>query len=185
MSRLTNFLDNAHILKFPGFRQTFEWNCGTTALNMVLAYYGYDVTESCIIKMSGANDKEGTPIEGMKKVAKSYGIQIKEGKLSTSEIRDNIDKGYPSILLIQAWTKKIDPDWKNEWDQGHYTVVIGYDKNRLIFADPISIKRVFLSDGSLNSRWHGFDDDGKKISKWGMICKGTPSYDFQNIEEMG
>ena len=186
MGRLRNFLSNTKLLDFPGFRQTYKWNCGTTSLNMVLAYYGNDINEVELIKTSEANKEIGTPIEGLKKAAKGHGLKFKEDyNMTTDDLRKNVDAGHPTLIMIQTWSKLDNPDWKNEWDQGHYTVCIGYDEKKLIFADPISITRVFLSDSGLNSRWHGFGDDGKKIGKWGLTFTNTPKYDKNDIEEMG
>jgi uncharacterized protein len=186
MSRLNSFLDNSIILPFPGFRQTFNWNCGTTSLNMILAFYGHDVNEDELIKISGANKKEGTPIEGLKIASKKYGLRFKEDfTMSTKDLRDNIDNGFPSLIMIQAWSLLDNPDWDNEWGQGHYIVNIGYTKDKFIFADPMSIKRVYVTESGLNSRWHGHDDNGKKIGKWGLTFLNKSKYMVNDIEEMG
>jgi len=185
MSRLERYLKTAKVLQFPGFRQNYEWSCGSTAMNMVLAYFGNDVNEKEIMDIAGSNSEIGTPIEGLKKVAKKYNIKFEEGHFNIGKLKEFIDNGWPILLMIQAWTKSDNPNWKNEWDQGHYTVCIGYDEKRLYFADPISIKRVFLSYSGLNSRWHGWDDNGKKIQKWGMVFMEKSKYDYDDVEEMG
>jgi ABC-type bacteriocin/lantibiotic exporter with double-glycine peptidase domain len=87
--------------------------------------------------------------------------------------------------MIQAWTREDNPDWENEWDQGHYTVCIGYDKNRLFFSDPANIKKTWLSNGDLNSRWHGWDDNGKRIGHWGLLFLNKSKYSHDEVEEMG
>ena len=185
MSRLQKYLKNSKILDFPGFRQTYEWNCGTTALNMVLAYFGNDINEVELIKATGSNKETGTPIEGIKKAAKQYGLKFKEGSFTTEDLKEHIDKGWPTLIMIQAWSRQDNPDWKNEWDQGHYVDCVGYDEKRLYFADPMAIKRVFLTDSALNGRWHGWDDNGKKIRKWGIVFTNKSSYSYEDLEEMG
>lgn len=193
MARLENFLKYSKILDFPRFRQAFEWNCGSTALSMVLAYAGHDIAEHKIMDEVAKYTKKGTeeglresgvPIEGLKAVAKKYGLKFKEGTLSITDLKENINKGWPTILLVQAWSWSDNPDWKNEWDHGHYTVFIGYDNKKVYFADPASAKTVYETEGGLMSRWHGWDDNDKKISRWGMTFMVAPKYSKDEVEEM-
>jgi ABC-type bacteriocin/lantibiotic exporter with double-glycine peptidase domain len=184
MARLQKFLENTKLLEFPGFRQTYDWNCGTTALNMILAFYGHDVNEIEIMDMANIDSSTGASIEGLKKVAKHYGLKFREGHFTCDDLRKHIDNGWPTLIMIQAWSRIDNPDWINEWDQGHYTVNIGYSDEKLIFADPISIKRVFLTEGGLNSRWHGWDDNGHKLNHWGMVFTNKSKYSYEDIEEM-
>lgn len=186
MARLENYIKNSKVLEFPLFRQTFGWDCGTTALNMVLAFYGHDENAEVIIRATGAKPEAGTPIEGIKKAAKKYGLKFREDyNLSIDDLKKSIDDGKPVLIMIQAWTREDNPDWENEWDQGHYTVCIGYDKNRLFFSDPANIKKTWLSNGDLNSRWHGWDDNGKKVGHWGLVFLNKSKYSHDEVEEMG
>jgi ABC-type bacteriocin/lantibiotic exporter with double-glycine peptidase domain len=186
MARLETFLQNTKILPFPSYKQGFDWSCGTTAMNMILSYYGNDVYEKEIMDIAKITKADGAPIEGLKDVAKYFGLKYKESfNFSTDDLRKHVDNGWPTLIMIQAWHKIDNPDWDNEWDQGHYTAAIGYDKKRIIFADPLSIKRVFLSDAALNSRWHGWSDSGKKIGHWGLVFTNKSKYNVDEIEEMG
>lgn len=185
MARFEKFLKDIKILEFPLYRQTFNWNCGTTAIHMILSFYGHDTHEDKIMKMAGVNKETGAPIEGLKKVLKNFNISFTESyNLSTKDLRDNIDKGCPALLQIQAWSKEDNPDWKNAWDNGHYTVCVGYTKNKLVFADPANIVKTWVSDGSLNARWHGWDDNEKKIGHWGLLITSKSKYSYDDIEEM-
>ena len=186
MARFEKYIKNAKVLEFPLYRQTYGWNCGTTAAHMILSFYGHDMHENKIMKMAGGSKEIGVPIEGIKKVLKNFGISFTEDfNISMDDLRKNIDKGCPTLLMIQAWTREDNPDWTNEWEQGHYTVCIGYDEDRLVFADPANINKVWLNDGALSSRWHGWDDKGKKIGHWGLLCTSKSKYSYEEMEEMG
>jgi ABC-type bacteriocin/lantibiotic exporter with double-glycine peptidase domain len=186
MGRLERYLKAAKSLKFPGFRQAYNWNCGTTAISMILAYMGIDVGEGEIMKLANVSKENGAPIEGLKKAAKHYGLKFKEGHFTSKDLREHVDNGWPTLLMIQAWSSNENPpDWKNEWDQGHYTVCIGYDDERLFFADPINVKRTYLTDGELNSRWHGWDDEGKKINRWGIVFTKKGEFEYDQAEQTG
>ena len=184
MARFQHYLKEAKELEFPHYRQAFDWNCGTTSMNMILSFYGHDVREDGLIKISKATPEEGAPIEGLKDIARKYGLKFKEGTFTTNDLKRHIDMGWPTLLMIQAWSTQDNPDWANEWDQGHYTVCVGYDDNRLFFADPSSIHKTYIPIGALNSRWHGWDDNGKKINKWGIVFTNKSKFSFKDEEEV-
>src|SRR3989338_4435827 len=144
------------ILDFPILRQTYDYDCGAKATEAVLGYYGLDIREEKIIKIAKTT-KEGTPINGIKKVAKKYNLKCKAKEMNIEEIKDCINKNIPVILLLQAWTEKKKPNWKEDWVDGHYVVVIGYDKKKMYFEDPSSILRTYLNLKELKDRWHDED----------------------------
>lgn len=41
----------------------------------------------------------------------------------------------PIIILFQAWADE-GTDYKNDFQHGHYVIVIGYDSKYLYFEDP-------------------------------------------------
>jgi ABC-type bacteriocin/lantibiotic exporter with double-glycine peptidase domain len=92
-------------LKFPELRQAHDWDCGASAIQSVLAYYGIDVSEEVIIKLAKTNEEGTSPAE-MKVALKKYGLDAKDGKMTIGDIKKYLDKGIPVILLVQAWTDK-------------------------------------------------------------------------------
>ena len=63
----------------------------------------------------------------------------------------------PIIIAFQAWA---DPgvDYKNDWDDGHYAVVIGYDKDYLYFEDPSLLGSIgYIPKAEFLDRWHDVD----------------------------
>lgn len=42
------------------------------------------------------------------------------------------------IVAIQAWAEE-GVDYNNDWDDGHYVVVIGYDSDNMFFMDPSTL----------------------------------------------
>jgi ABC-type bacteriocin/lantibiotic exporter with double-glycine peptidase domain len=55
------------ILDFPTLRQMDEYDCGASAMQSVLDYYGIDVGENNIIRLA-KNKKSGTSTAGLKKL---------------------------------------------------------------------------------------------------------------------
>ena len=160
------------ILDFPEIKQTFKYDCGANALESIFSFYGLDILEEEIIKIAKTVDKTGTPILGMLKSNRHFGFKANIKYLEINDLKKLINKKMPVILRIQAWSGKKDNDWKNDWSHGHYVVVIGYDKNKIYFEDPWSIKRTFLTFEELKHRWHDVDIDGKKYCNCGIVFTG-------------
>lgn len=172
------------ILDFPTFRQTYNWDCGPSALQSILAYYGYEVREDKLIKMSGAN-RDGTSIAGIVKTLEKYDLKCKSESMNIEKIVEFINQKIPVILMVQAWTSKKEVDWVNDWVDGHFVIAIGYDEDKFIFEDPSSAYRVFLSYSELGERWHDVDTDNKKYFNYGIAVYGKESiYDHTALIHM-
>ena len=173
------------ILDFPALRQACDWDCGATAIQSVLAYYGIDIRGEAVIRFSGATKDRGTPIVGMERIVKNYGLSFKAGKMTADEIRKYIDGGIPVVLALLAWSKEKIMEWENDWDDGHFVVAIGYDKYKIFFEDPSVFSRTYLTYSELEQRWHDMDIDGNRYDHWGMAVFGRePSYDLSNAQHM-
>jgi predicted double-glycine peptidase len=119
------------MIKLKPFRQTPGY-CGPASLKMVLDFYGFKMGEKELAKLSGMTLNEGVSAEGLKKAAQNLGFSvfIKENA-ELSDIRFYIKKGIPVIV-----------DWFCE-DDGHYSVVVGIDKNKITLMDP-QLRKVFI-----------------------------------------
>lgn len=112
------------------------------------------------------------PIEGIVETVKEYGLKYFSKKTTIPEIKDFINKYIPVIVVSQAWTKKVDIDWRNDWEDGYYVTAIGYDKDKIYFKDPSSFERVFLYYNEFKDRWHDVDVNGKKFINHGIAIYG-------------
>jgi hypothetical protein len=45
-------------------------------------------------------------------------------------------------------------EWRKEYNCGHYVVLIGYHENVLLFQDPSSFKRTWMTELEFLARWH-------------------------------
>jgi len=174
------------ILKFPEFRQVYKYDCGASALQSVLVYYGFDVREKDIMDLAGTSAHDGTPIKGFKKVAKHYGLKSKVRKLTIENVKKYIAKRVPVIIDLEAWSEKKKVDWEDDWQDGHYVVAIGYDRDKFYFEDPSSVHRTFLTFVELQKRWHDQDPKTKKkLVNIGIIISGRkPDYHPERAEHM-
>lgn len=177
-----------NVLKnFPKMRQAFTYSCGASAMQAVLAYYGFDVREGEIIKILKTS-KKGTSIKGFSRAAKKFGLRYREGRLRIRDLRENIDKARPTIIAIQAWKKKKVADWTKEWSSGHFVIPIGYTKKSIFFEDPSCIVRTSLTKNELRARWHDINYTPKKtkLIRWGIVFYGKkPIFHLKKAVPMG
>lgn len=171
------------LLNFPNLIQTYEYDCGATALQTVLAYYGIEVYESTLMKSAKTNKKDGTTIKGVLRTLKRYKLKFDAKKMSIQNLKDYIDKRIPVIILLQAWGRK-GTEYANDYRDGHWAVVIGYSGRKIFFEDPWAFTRTFLTNSELKKRWHE-TEGGKKIANYGIAVYGKrPRYKSNRIAHM-
>lgn len=121
--------------------------CGPAALRSVLLYWGKDVPEAEIARLASFNHEDGTHPSGMAAAARSLGFNaliLKDTKLSF--VRNQVKKKIPVIV-----------DWFSV-DEGHYSVVIGFNKDSVKIMDPEFGKYRILEIDAFQRTWFDFDD---------------------------
>lgn len=157
-------------LEFPELRQTYEWDCGANALQAVLTYYGVKIREELLIKYAKTNSKDGTSIAKMQYVLEKFKLKFDAKEISIKDLKSYIDREIPIIILLQAWNGK-NINYSNDFHDGHWVVVIGYDANKIFFEDPYTFERTFLKNKELEQRWHAKEND-RKICNFGIAVFG-------------
>jgi len=163
------------MIDLPGGIQTFDFDCGAKALQLVMAYYGVEVREDRLIKALAA-DSKGTPVKNMIAVAEKNGFQVVAKSGFTLEtVKQYVDQNHPVIVLVQAWAERYMTleDWKKDDGDGHYVVVIGYEGYIIIFEDPSSLRRTWMTEEEFIARWHDVDPRTKeRLDNFGMVLFG-------------
>ena len=159
------------LIPFVELRQVFNYDCGSCAVVCCLASYDINVREDFVIQVAGTS-QEGTNTAGIIKVFDYFGLRTRSGKMTVRDLRHAIDRGFPTIITLQAYG---DPkNYATGYEDGHYVVAIGYSRRRIYFEDPSAYQRTFLGDQELLSRWHDIDQDNEKVINWGCtILKKT------------
>jgi len=176
------------IIDLPGGRQSFDFDCGAKALQLVMAYYGVDIREDSLIEALKCSS-QGTPLENMISFARQQGFDvIAKSGMTLDQIKDFVDQKTPVIVLIQAWANKIMAleDWKNDYDNGHYAIVIGHDGPIIVFEDPASFRKTWLTEEEFVTRWHDIDPaTGAKLDQFALVLLGKePVPSHQYMEHM-
>ena len=156
-------------------RQTFDFDCGAAALQVVMEYYGIELRGDELLKAL-KTDKDGTNYVNMIALAEKNGFKVlaSEG-VSLEQLKRFIDDGYPVIVLVQAWAERYITleEWRKDFDDGHYVVVIGYQDNIIIFEDPASPRRTWLTEEEFLVRWHDVrPKTDRKLENFAMVLTG-------------
>ena len=116
---------------FPNLRQTKEYNCGPTALLIILNFLKYpsNISESYLEDITGTNNISGCTDVNMKKGLDTLGVPYKRilnqpTEKSISDLTEALNNNYPVIL--RTLTKEIK----------HWIVVYGLHNNIFYCSDP-------------------------------------------------
>jgi predicted double-glycine peptidase len=135
-----------------------EYSCGASALQAVLKYWGKHFEEEALMKLMGTNDEVGTYPEDMLRGIRALGLDAELRENTTlDELEAFTSAGHPVIVLAQVWRSQKDTPAAaaDEWDCGHYIVVLAVDKNYVYFQDPyIRMGKGFVPRSTFLEHWH-------------------------------
>jgi ABC-type bacteriocin/lantibiotic exporter with double-glycine peptidase domain len=166
------------ILNVPQGTQAFSYDCGIKSLQLMMAYYGVEVPYHNLLRTMKRYKRFGLPKEVMANIARGYGFKvISKTGCSLKEVQENLEEGHPTIVAIQAWADhKLGQEelkrsgiggCKEDW--GHYVVVVGLEDGKVILNDPLSFRRVWLTEEDLLNRWHAANEFNFALSLRGKL----------------
>ena len=163
------------LIPVPPVRQSREYTCGPASLQSVLAYYGKSfLAEGPLARKSRANYQFGTEETDLKRVARQSGLKVSaRHDMTLKELRRTVQRGIPVIVGYQAWTgKRGKVDWRKVDNDGHYSVVIGMDRQKVWLMDPYMDlgKRGYIPIKEFMERWH-WHARGKPARHFGMVLR--------------
>lgn len=167
------------LLNVPDVRQSTSYTCGASALQAVLAYWGQEIREDRLAEKLGSDPSKGTSPQAIVNCAREAGLEAKlrEG-LSLADLEKLVGQGIPVIVAGQAWREEgVEGDWNDEWECGHYMIVIGLDQQFVYFEDPSLLgSRGTISRPEFEQRWHDVDGAGRRYNGLGIVISGpTPN----------
>ena len=173
----------ATVMKMRNMHQDVSFSCGPTALQSVLAYFGYQgrnlQSEAKLIQATHAEPGLGSDPTQIKRVAETYGLsaEIREG-MSLADLEDLTRRCIPVTVVCQAWREddQKGKSWTTAWDNGHYMNVIGVDEQFVYLEDPALSKTIgWIPRAEFLERWHDVGRDGRKWIQMG-IAFTRPGY---------
>ena len=167
------------LLPVPLVSQARPWSCGAAALMAALLYFGvYDDPESTLDAALGVTPEEGTRVDSIVAEARRYGLQADAHVgLTLEDLERGLSRGDVVIVALQAWATSAVTDWRADWEDGHYVVVVGVSRDRVYVMDPsVRTGYGYLTRDQFVQRWHDYDlDRGKKITfeRLGIVIRGA------------
>lgn len=146
-------------LPVPLVRQTSDYSCGPAVLVAVLRYFQvWAGPETKLHRLLGTSVEQGTLPEALALGARRFGLQASvEQPMTLAQLQASVRAGKPVILELQAWRdpKGRRESWLNNWDDGHYVVLMGMDNQYAYFMDPSTPDAyTYVPLQELLSRWH-------------------------------
>ena len=156
-----------NVLPIKPFREK-PGMCGPASLQMVLEYYGVKKSEKELALLCDTSPELGTSAEKIKYAAESLGFKVEIKENSTFEdIQHWIDKKVP--IIVDWFTRGGDNYTDSDIADGHYSVVVGLDKQYIYLQDPeIGRVRKIKKDDFLKV-W--FDFKGKYIQPDELVIR--------------
>lgn len=113
------------MIKLKLFKQSKGY-CGPASLKMVLSKFGINKSEKYLAKLTKTSRTKGCYEKNIVKVSEKFGLKgyVKQNS-SIKEIKQLAKK---KILVIVNW---FSPE-----EGGHYSVVVGFEKDKIVLADP-------------------------------------------------
>jgi ABC-type bacteriocin/lantibiotic exporter with double-glycine peptidase domain len=102
------------------------------------------------------------------------------------ELQRVLDQGKPALVSLQAW-RSTPVDYRDDWDDGHWAVAVGYDRERIYFMDPSTLGNyTFIPTEEFLDRWHDADMDGETELRPFMmaVAKKRPTYNPEALSKM-
>jgi hypothetical protein len=162
-------------------RQSTEYSCGAAALQAVLSHWGKDLDEKELIKLLHTSPETGTYVGGIVRVARMLGFQAElHEHITLSELHEALERGESVIVCGQAWRSREESDKsiQEDWEDGHYIVVLGMDEKYVYYQDPfIRRGKGFVTHQKFDESWHNVrgktTTDTKKQVHLGVFISGT------------
>jgi predicted double-glycine peptidase len=177
-------LSQPHLIPVPLVRQATAYTCGVAALESILGYYGQDWREDKLAREVKAHPEEGTDYHEIVRFAREHGLEVDVFENMTLErLRESVEAGYPVVVAIQAWGDHPEK-YAEGWDDGHYSIVIGLDRQRVYLMDPSTIGNyTYIPVDQFMERWHDYYLDGENrrinLIHFGMVFRPKAGPAFQ------
>ncbi len=165
----------------PVVIQQKDFSCGAAATLAMLRFWDPDgyaqVREDALYEPLHTTHARGTEPEPIVAFLRSAGLDAtyRHTDVSIAELEQAVDRREPPIVDLQAWTDHAAP-YRETWDAGHYVVMVGYDDERLYFADPSTMTPdgfVYLTRSEFEDRWHDLaGDHDERVERMAIFVRG-------------
>ena len=173
----------ADYLQVPLTAQATSYSCGAASLLAILRYWkAYDEDETALYPLLRTVPKDGTHPARLVETARHFGLeaQLREG-LDLPDLAEALRRRQTVILDVQAWPESdaTPNDWSDNWEDGHYVVLIGMDERFIYVMDPSThLGYGYIPRAELPSRWHDYETEQgqrREYKHMGVFISGKQS----------
>lgn len=171
----------------PLCHQSMDFSCGAACVMAMFFYwlpddYPYEYESDMWDELGTSGD--GTEPGDMVRFMNDNGLEAENVTgVEWDELVVMLDDG-PVILCFQAWLGRRVADWRTQWDDGHYAILVGIDANNAYMMDPSTHgSYTWLPIKELKHRWHDVDVRSTPKSKFAIRVSG-PGEPVQDFPEM-
>jgi predicted double-glycine peptidase len=164
-------------IPLPNTYQQTGYTCGPASMRAVCEYFGVGPdTEREFKEDMGVTPDGADPGHLMQALVK-YGLAFEPFyPMSLAQLRRQIGRGRPVLLMLQAWGETTGHEWrpsyKRIWRDGHWVVAIGHDARGVYFEDPsIRNARGFIALAELMERWHDWGANFEHMYYYGIAVR--------------
>ena len=137
-------------------KQTHNYNCGPTALAMLLNFYSIPHVEDELEALCETSTKIGTHHANIVKAARTLGAQVSDKEnASIKDIEDALKIGHPVLVNYFNPITKV----------GHFAIVKSLEDAHVVLADPQNGDNYRLTFEEFETLWHNMD---KTLHRWMM-----------------
>jgi len=174
----------------PVVTQQRDFSCGAAATLAILRYWDADqgVEEGALYSPLETTHARGTEPEPIVAHLRSLGLDAmyRHTDVTVEDLERAVDRREPPIVDLQAWTDHTAP-YRETWDAGHYVVMVGYDVDRLYFADPSTMTPdgfVYLTRSEFEDRWHDLaGEHDVRVERMAIFVRGPVRDRSEAIEK--
>lgn len=151
------------MLNVKPFQETLHGGyCGPASLKMIFEYYGLEKSEEELAEICGRDPDNGVSAEAMAETARKFGFKAEiKNESDFSEIESWLKRKIP---IVVNWFTPGRSDYRDsEMPDGHSSVVVGLDADKIYLQDPETGGLREISRGDFLRVW--FDFPGPMITK--------------------
>lgn len=173
----------------PDVIQMNSWSCGVGVVQSVCMYYGIWGYQDEYAREMGTTSDQGTHPLRITAYLQKSGLKasLREG-MTLDQLRKEVDQGHLVIIDYQAWGEPADKDYRQEWEDGHYSLVVGYNDQAIFIEDPSLLGTTgYLKNQEFLDRWHDYEIEGGKRREYvrmAIVVEGkvVPQPRFTHID---
>lgn len=175
-SQGVNLVPQEYIQGIPDVRQMDTSACGAASFQGVVNYFGFDARQLELEKILGTNDDGTNPLH-IFAALKKLGLAVTyEENMTIDQLKKHIQNKDVVMIEYQAWPDTQIKDYANDWEDGHFSIAVGYNDQVLFIEDPSLLGTVgYVSWKEFAARWHDYDmTDGKRVNNvhLGIVVRG-------------